>query len=153
MRRSTELAANEIIYKKYVNIGVAVDTDRGLLVPVIRDADSTNLTQISIELSQLSEKARSRKIALDEMQGGCFSVSNLGGIGGGFFTPIVNVPEVAILGISRGDLRAGLRQGHRSVRGPRSDCRCRSPTIIASSTARTGSASCAGSSKRSSSHS
>jgi pyruvate dehydrogenase E2 component (dihydrolipoamide acetyltransferase) len=85
-----------------VNIGVAVDTDRGLLVPVIRNADTKNLTQISIELTQLSEKARSRKITLDEMQGGCFSISNLGGIGGSFFTPIVNTPEVAILGISRG---------------------------------------------------
>jgi len=98
---SIDLAANEIVYKKYVNIGVAVDTDRGLLVPVIKNADTKNIQQLSIELSQLSEKARSRKIALDEMQGGCFSVSNLGGIGGGFFTPIVNQPEVAILGISR----------------------------------------------------
>ena len=99
---SIDLAANEIIYKKFVNIGIAVDTDRGLLVPVIRDADKKNITQISIELSQLSEKARTRKISLEEMQGGCFSISNLGGIGGSFFTPIVNPPDVAILGISRG---------------------------------------------------
>jgi pyruvate dehydrogenase E2 component (dihydrolipoamide acetyltransferase) len=98
---SVDLAANEIIYKKYVNIGIAVDTDRGLLVPVIREADTKSITQISVELSQLSEKARNRKISLDEMQGGCFSISNLGGIGGTFFTPIVNAPEVAILGISR----------------------------------------------------
>jgi pyruvate dehydrogenase E2 component (dihydrolipoamide acetyltransferase) len=98
---SIDLAADEIIYKKYVNIGVAVDTDRGLLVPVIRSADQKNIVQLSVELSQLSEKARSRKITLDEMQGGCFSISNLGGIGGSFFTPIVNAPEVAILGISR----------------------------------------------------
>jgi pyruvate dehydrogenase E2 component (dihydrolipoyllysine-residue acetyltransferase) len=98
---SIDLAANEIIYKKYVNVGVAVDTDRGLLVPVIRDADTKSITRLSVELSQLSEKARNRKIALDEMQGGCFSISNLGGIGGSFFTPIVNTPEVAILGISR----------------------------------------------------
>jgi pyruvate dehydrogenase E2 component (dihydrolipoamide acetyltransferase) len=98
---SVDLAASEIIYKKYVNIGIAVDTDRGLLVPVIRDADTKSITQISVELSQLSEKARNRKISLDEMQGGCFSISNLGGIGGTFFTPIVNAPEVAILGISR----------------------------------------------------
>ena len=98
---SIDLAASEIIYKKFVNIGIAVDTDRGLLVPVIRNADTKNLTQISVELTQLSEKARSRKITLDEMQGGCFSISNLGGIGGSFFTPIVNAPEVAILGISR----------------------------------------------------
>ncbi len=98
---SIDMAAGEIIYKKYVNIGVAVDTDRGLLVPVIRNADAKNIIQISVELTQLSEKARNRKISLDEMQGGCFSVSNLGGIGGTLFTPIVNVPEVAILGISR----------------------------------------------------
>jgi pyruvate dehydrogenase E2 component (dihydrolipoamide acetyltransferase) len=99
---SIDLAANEIIYKKFVNIGIAVDTDRGLLVPVIRDADTKSITQISVELSQLSERARNRKISLDEMQGGCFSISNLGGIGGTLFTPIVNAPEVAILGISRG---------------------------------------------------
>src|SRR6202035_134377 len=98
---SIDLAAQEIIYKKYVNIGVAVDTDRGLLVPVIRDADTKNIMQLSVELVQLSEKARTRKISLDEMQGGCFSISNLGGIGGSFFTPIINAPEVAILGISR----------------------------------------------------
>jgi pyruvate dehydrogenase E2 component (dihydrolipoamide acetyltransferase) len=98
---SVDVAAGEIIYKKYVHIGVAVDTDRGLLVPVIRNADRKNILQISVELAQLSEKARTRKILLDEMQGGCFSVSNLGGIGGTYFTPIVNAPEVAILGISR----------------------------------------------------
>ena len=70
-------------------------------MPVIRSADAKSITQLSVELSQLSEKARTRKITLDEMQGGCFSVSNLGGIGGSFFTPIVNAPDVAILGISR----------------------------------------------------
>jgi pyruvate dehydrogenase E2 component (dihydrolipoamide acetyltransferase) len=99
---SLDIASGEIIQKKYVNIGVAVDTDRGLLVPVIRDADKKSLIQIAVDLSQLSEKARSRKISAEEMQGGCFSISNLGGIGGSFFTPIVNAPEVAILGISRG---------------------------------------------------
>jgi pyruvate dehydrogenase E2 component (dihydrolipoamide acetyltransferase) len=98
---SIDVAASEIVLKKYVNIGIAVDTDRGLLVPVIKNADSKNIIQISVELSQLSEKARNRKISLDEMQGGTFSISNLGGIGGSFFTPIVNAPEVAILGISR----------------------------------------------------
>jgi pyruvate dehydrogenase E2 component (dihydrolipoamide acetyltransferase) len=98
---SIDTAAGEIVLKKYVHIGVAVDTDRGLLVPVIRDADRKNIVQISVELSQLAEKARTRKIALEDMQGGCFSISNLGGIGGTAFTPIVNAPEVAILGISR----------------------------------------------------
>lgn len=99
---SVDMASGEIIQKKYINIGVAVDTDRGLLVPVIRNADQKSLIQIAVDLSQLSEKARSRKITAEEMQGGCFSISNLGGIGGSFFTPIVNMPEVAILGISRG---------------------------------------------------
>ena len=98
---SLDLAAEEMVVKKYVNIGIAVDTDRGLLVPVIRDVDAKNITQIAAELHELSEKARSRKISLEEMQGGSFSISNLGGIGGSFFTPIVNAPEVAILGISR----------------------------------------------------
>jgi pyruvate dehydrogenase E2 component (dihydrolipoamide acetyltransferase) len=98
---SIDIAADEIIVKKYVNVGVAVDTDRGLLVPVIRDADRKNIMQLSVELAQLSEKARTRKISLEEMQGGCFSISNLGGIGGTYFTPIVNAPEVAVLGISR----------------------------------------------------
>jgi pyruvate dehydrogenase E2 component (dihydrolipoamide acetyltransferase) len=98
---SLDAGSEEIILKKYVHIGVAVDTDRGLLVPVIRDADKKNIVQLSVELAQLSEKARTRKITVEEMQGGCFSISNLGGIGGTYFTPIVNAPEVAILGISR----------------------------------------------------
>ncbi len=99
---SIDIASGEIIQKKYVHIGIAVDTDRGLLVPVIRDADKKSLIQIAVDLSQISEKARSRKISAEDMQGGCFTISNLGGIGGGFFTPIINSPEVAILGISRG---------------------------------------------------
>jgi pyruvate dehydrogenase E2 component (dihydrolipoamide acetyltransferase) len=98
---SIDLGAEEIIYKKYVNIGVAVDTDRGLLVPVVRDVDTKNIIQIAVEIAQLSAKARARKISLDEMQGGCFSISNLGGIGGTYVTPIVNAPELAVLGISR----------------------------------------------------
>jgi pyruvate dehydrogenase E2 component (dihydrolipoamide acetyltransferase) len=101
---SVDMSAEEIIQKKYVHIGVAVDTDRGLLVPVIRDADTKNIIQLSVELAQLSEKARQRKLSLDEIQGGCFSISNLGGIGGTAFTPIVNTPEVGILGISRARL-------------------------------------------------
>jgi pyruvate dehydrogenase E2 component (dihydrolipoamide acetyltransferase) len=108
---SIDVAAGEIILKKYVNIGIAVDTDRGLLVPVIRNADQKNIVQLSVELAQLSEKARTRKIALEEMQGGCFSISNLGGIGGTYFTPIVNAPEVAILGISRARMDPVFRDG------------------------------------------
>jgi pyruvate dehydrogenase E2 component (dihydrolipoamide acetyltransferase) len=98
---SLDLANNEVIYKQYYNIGVAVDTDRGLLVPVIHNADQKNIVEIAVELSALAERARQRKSKLEEMQGGTFTVSNLGGIGGTAFTPIVNPPEVAILGISR----------------------------------------------------
>ncbi len=96
-------APNEtIVYKKYVNIGIAVDTEHGLLVPVLRDADKKNIIQLSAEIQQLAEKARARKLSLDEMSGGSMSITNLGGIGGTAFTPIVNWPEVAILGLSRG---------------------------------------------------
>ena len=99
---SLDEANGAIVYKKYVNVGVAVDTEFGLLVPVIRNAEQKNITQIAIELHQLSEKARSKKLTLEEMGGGGISISNLGGIGGTYFTPIVNWPEVAILGVSRG---------------------------------------------------
>ena len=98
---SVDMEKNEIILKKYVNIGVAVDTDRGLLVPVIRDVDKKNITRLSAELADVSKKARDKKLSLEDMQGGCFSISNLGGIGGTYFTPIVNSPEVAILAVSR----------------------------------------------------
>lgn len=98
---SVDMDKNEIIYKKFVNVGVAVDTDRGLLVPVIRNVDEKNIIQLSIELQEMSKKAREKKLSLEEMQGGCFTISNLGGIGGTYFTPIVNSPEVAILGVSR----------------------------------------------------
>ena len=99
---SLDSQSQEIVVKKYVNIGVAVDTDRGLLVPVIRNADQKNILQIAIEVHQAAEKARAKKLTLDEMSGGGMSISNLGGIGGTYFTPIVNWPEVAILGVSRG---------------------------------------------------
>ncbi|MGH9581214.1 MAG: 2-oxo acid dehydrogenase subunit E2, partial [Terriglobales bacterium] len=99
---SVDMAREEVIVKHYCHVGVAVDTDRGLLVPVVRDADKKNILQLSVELSQLAEKARNRKLAPEEMQGGVFTITNLGGIGGTSFTPIVNSPEVAILGLSRG---------------------------------------------------
>jgi pyruvate dehydrogenase E2 component (dihydrolipoamide acetyltransferase) len=98
---SVDAAAEEIIYKKYCNIGVAVDTDRGLLVPVIRNADKKNILELAVELTELSEKARNRKITIEEMQGGSFTITNLGGIGGVNFSPIINSPEVAILGLAR----------------------------------------------------
>ncbi|MGH7598743.1 MAG: 2-oxo acid dehydrogenase subunit E2, partial [bacterium] len=101
---SLDMAKNEIVYKKYYHIGVAVDTEHGLLVPVIRNVDRKNIIALSVELTQVAEKARNRKLSLDDMQGGNFSISNLGGIGGTGFTPVVNAPEVAILGISRGQM-------------------------------------------------
>lgn len=99
---SIDMEKKEIIYKNYFNIGIAVDTEFGLIVPVIKNADKKSLVEISTEMNSLAEKARNKKIGLDDLQGGCFSISNLGGIGGTYFTPIVNSPEVAILGVSRG---------------------------------------------------
>ena len=90
------------VYKKYYNIGVAVDTDRGLLVPVIRDVDQKSIIDLSVELNQIAEKARARKVGLEDLEGGSFTITNLGGIGGTNFTPIINAPDVAILGIARG---------------------------------------------------
>jgi pyruvate dehydrogenase E2 component (dihydrolipoyllysine-residue acetyltransferase) len=107
---SLDVERNAIVYKKYINVGVAVDTEFGLLVPVIRNADQKNITQIAIELHQLSEKARAKKLTLEEMSGGGISISNLGGIGGTYFTPIVNWPEVAILGVSRGIIEPVWRE-------------------------------------------
>lgn len=99
---SADMARQEIVYKKSIHLGVAVDTERGLLVPVIRDVDRKGILDLSIELAKASDKARAGKLSLDEMQGGGMTITNLGGIGGTSFTPIVNWPEVAILGISRG---------------------------------------------------
>ncbi|HTU41619.1 MAG TPA: dihydrolipoyllysine-residue acetyltransferase [Candidatus Aquilonibacter sp.] len=96
-----DMEKEEIIYKQYISIGVAADTDRGLLVPVIRDVDKKNIVELAVELSQLSQKAREKKITVADMEGGTFTITNLGGIGGTAFTPIVNHPEVAILGLSR----------------------------------------------------
>jgi len=98
---SIDMAKEEIIYKQYINIGVAVDTDRGLLVPVIRDVDKKNIVELAAEMTQLSKKAKDRKLTPEEMNGGTFTITNLGGIGGTGFSPIVNHPEVAILGLSR----------------------------------------------------
>ena len=98
---SIDVGSEEVIYKKYINIGVAVDTERGLLVPVVRDVDRKNILELSVELTEISARARSGKLAIEEMQGGTFTISNLGGIGGTSFTPLVNAPEVAILGIAR----------------------------------------------------
>jgi pyruvate dehydrogenase E2 component (dihydrolipoamide acetyltransferase) len=106
---SLDEVAQEIVFKQYYHIGIAVDTEAGLIVPVIRDADKKNLLELSRELEDLAGKARDRKVAVEELKGGTFTISNQGGIGGGPFTPIVNKPQVAILGLGRGAMRAVVR--------------------------------------------
>jgi len=101
---SLDMAKEEIVYKQYIHIGVAVDTDRGLLVPVIRDVDKKNIVELAAELTQFSKKARDKKLTPQDMEGGTFTITNLGGIGGTGFSPIVNFPEVAILGLSRSSM-------------------------------------------------
>ena len=108
---SIDAETQRIIFKKYIHIGVAVDTPRGLLVPVIRDVDQKNIIEIAVELQEVAGRARDGKLSLDEMQGGTFTVTNLGGIGGTSFTPIVNWPEVAILGVSRSVVKPVFRDG------------------------------------------
>ncbi len=98
---SLDIAGEAVLYKKYFHLGVAVDTERGLMVPVVRDVDQKNLVRISVDLAEMAEKARARKLRPEDMQGACMTITNLGGIGGTAFTPIVNWPEVAILGLSR----------------------------------------------------
>ena len=100
---SIDVAGREIIYKDYVHIGVAVDTDRGLLVPVIRDADRKSMVEIAVEIADLAARARDRKITTEDLEGGTFTISNLGGLGTTYFSPIVNWPEVAILGVGRSE--------------------------------------------------
>jgi pyruvate dehydrogenase E2 component (dihydrolipoamide acetyltransferase) len=108
---SIDVANSSIIYKKYVHVGIAVDTEHGLLVPVVRNADQKNIVELAVEIQRLAEKAKARKLSLEEMAGGSMSITNLGGIGGTAFTPIVNWPEVAILGISRGAVEAVFKDG------------------------------------------
>lgn len=98
---SVDMTRHEVIHKKYYHVGVAVDTDRGLVVPVIRDVDRKNMIELSIELTEIAARARDRKLSPDDMQGSTFTISNLGGFGGTFFAPIVNAPDVAILGLAR----------------------------------------------------
>ncbi len=102
LNASMDEAAGEIVYKDYYHIGIAVDTEQGLIVPVLRDVDKKNIFQLCVELSELAQKARDRKVAMEDLQGATFSISNQGMIGGTHFTPIINKPEVAILGIGRG---------------------------------------------------
>jgi pyruvate dehydrogenase E2 component (dihydrolipoamide acetyltransferase) len=108
---SLDEVANEIVIKEYIHLGIAVDTDQGLMVPVIRDVDKKSLLDLAKELESLAAKARDRKISADEMKGGTFTISNQGAIGGAHFTPIINLPEVAILGLGRGALKPVVRDG------------------------------------------
>jgi pyruvate dehydrogenase E2 component (dihydrolipoamide acetyltransferase) len=106
---SLDEAANEIVLKEYYHIGVAVDTEQGLLVPVIRDVGKKSVLDLAKELEQIAAKARDRKISAEELKGGTFTISNQGAIGGAHFTPIVNTPEVAILGLGRGAMKPVAR--------------------------------------------
>ena len=108
---SLDASGENLVLKKYIHIGVAVDTPNGLMVPVIRDVDQKGIVQLAKELGEVSAKARDLKITAADMQGGCFSISSLGGIGGTAFTPIINAPEVAILGVSRSSMKPVWKDG------------------------------------------
>lgn len=117
---SLDEATGEIVLKEYIHIGVAVDTEQGLIVPVLRDADRKGLLEISKELADLADRARKRKVSAEDLQGASFTLSNQGGIGGGHFTPIIHKPEVAVLGVGRavkGVLPLALSYDHRAVDG------------------------------------
>jgi pyruvate dehydrogenase E2 component (dihydrolipoamide acetyltransferase) len=113
---SYDAATGEVVVKKYFNIGVAVDTENGLVVPVVRNVDTKSVLQLAAEVTDLAKKARDRKLAVADMQGGSFTITNLGGIGGTYFTPIVNYPEVAILGMSRSSLQQVIVNGKPEIR-------------------------------------
>jgi pyruvate dehydrogenase E2 component (dihydrolipoamide acetyltransferase) len=113
---SLDEAAQEVVFKDYFHIGIAVDTEQGLIVPVIRDADKKSVLELAKELEQLAQKARDRKVTAEEMKGGTFTITNQGAIGGAHFTPIINKPEVAILGLGRGAMKPVARDGKVEVR-------------------------------------
>jgi pyruvate dehydrogenase E2 component (dihydrolipoamide acetyltransferase) len=113
---SVDEASNEIIFKDYFHIGVAVDTEAGLIVPVIRDVDKKNLLQLSQELHDITERAKQRKLSIEELQGGTFTISNQGSIGGSHFTPIIYAPQVAILGVGQGQPKPVVIDGKVTVR-------------------------------------
>ena len=108
---SLDASGENLVLKKYIHIGVAVDTPDGLVVPVLRDVDQKGIVQIAKELGDVSARAREKKVPAAEMQGGCFTISSLGGIGGTYFTPIINAPEVAILGVSRSSMKPVWKDG------------------------------------------
>jgi pyruvate dehydrogenase E2 component (dihydrolipoamide acetyltransferase) len=111
LNASLDLPAGQVILKRYYHIGVAVDTERGLLVPVVRDVDKKSVHDLARELVELADRARQKKLSADDMKGGTFTISNVGGIGGTAFTPIINYPEVAILGLSRSRLQPVFKDG------------------------------------------
>jgi pyruvate dehydrogenase E2 component (dihydrolipoamide acetyltransferase) len=108
---SLDEAAQELVIKEYFHIGIAVDTEQGLIVPVLRDVDKKSMLELAMELEQIAQRARERKVTGEELKGGTFTISNQGAIGGAHFTPIVNKPEVAILGVGRGALKPVVRDG------------------------------------------
>ena len=108
---SIDEVSDEVVLKEYIHLGIAVDTEAGLLVPVIRDVNKKSVLQLSKELEELGAKARDRKVSPDDLRGGSFTISNLGSIGGGYFTPIINKPEVAILGLGKGAAKPVVRDG------------------------------------------
>jgi pyruvate dehydrogenase E2 component (dihydrolipoamide acetyltransferase) len=110
LNSSLDEVTQEIVLKEYIHLGIAVDTEAGLIVPVLRDADKKDLVQLSKDLEELATKARERKVSGEDLKGGSFTISNQGGIGGGHFTPIINKPEVAILGLGKGVTRAVVRE-------------------------------------------
>jgi pyruvate dehydrogenase E2 component (dihydrolipoamide acetyltransferase) len=113
---SLDEAASEIVFKDYCHIGVAVDTEGGLIVPILRDVDKKNLFQLSMELHALTQKTRQRKVSIEELQGGTFTISNQGSIGGGHFTPIIYAPQVAILGVGQGQAKPVALDGKIGIR-------------------------------------
>jgi pyruvate dehydrogenase E2 component (dihydrolipoamide acetyltransferase) len=111
MNATLDLTNGEVVYKDYYNIGVAVDTPGGLIVPVVHHVDKKDLLQISIELAELAERTRQRQVTLEELRGATFTVSNMGGLGAGPFTPIIYPPQVGILGVGRARLTPVYRDG------------------------------------------
>jgi pyruvate dehydrogenase E2 component (dihydrolipoamide acetyltransferase) len=109
---SVDMSTKEVVFKNYVNVGIAVATERGLMVPVLRDADKKNMVQLAAEIDAVARKCREGKITPEELEGGTFTVTNLGSIGGSYFTPIINYPEVAILGLGRAGLTPVVRDGN-----------------------------------------
>lgn len=116
LNASLDETRQSVVLKQYYHIGLAVDTEHGLFVPVLRDVDTKGLLELALEVSELAERARTRKLTLEEMRGGTFTISNQGGIGGSFFTPIINRPEVAILGLGRAVLKPVIQDGQVTAR-------------------------------------